>query len=384
MKVSNMHFVLAALVVVLLLAVGALVLRVGPFGPSGVGVNPDQNDQSNPKGSVRLVLLSDSSCAKCVALDGVESALTDQNLVISRTQQLDYQSSEGAVFVSQYTIARVPAVIMIANAAAVPVLSKGFSSRGTLQTGETVFVYDDPPPVFVDVATKKVRGIVDVVVLFDSNCSQCRKPLSQAEVASAGLIVGDFALVDLNSVRGAELVSRYKLTRVPSVVFSSEASLYTAFLEKVALSNPDETDGSFVLRDYPPVYYDLVSKRLVGITHLVLLGASACKSCYDVNIHVQVLQTAFGVMVNTPEYVDAFSAQGKKLASDDNISKVPTMILSGDVNAYAGLLEAWPDLGFVAPDGALVFSEFEAMGGDLNIFDLDQNKMVLITGASAS
>jgi hypothetical protein len=103
-----------------------------------------------------------------------------------------------------------------------------------------------------------------------------------------------------------------------------------------------------------------------------------------VNVHLSVLSVAFGVEPFGIERLDTSTPLGRRFASDHNVHVVPTFVLSGDVNAYPELMRSWSNLGSVASDGALVFSRFDAMGADLNVFDLDQNQVVLVRGGVSS
>jgi hypothetical protein len=238
--------------------------------------------------------------------------------------------------------------------------------------------------VFVETATGKTRGIVDATVIVDSNCTQCRAAPGTDEVSQLGVTVGAYRVVERASEDGKSLIARYLLHRLPAIVFSSEIAVYADVVSAISSRGTVEPDGAFVFREYPPVYLDLDLNRPVGLTRLALLNDSACATCYDVNVHLSVLSVAFGVEPFGIERLDTSTPLGRRFASDHNVHVVPTFVLSGDVNAYPELMRSWSNLGSVASDGALVFSRFDAMGADLNVFDLDQNQVVLVRGGVSS
>ena len=68
----------------------------------------------------------------------------------------------------------------------------------------------------------------------------------------------------------------------------------------------------------------------------------------------------YGVYVKDKETLDI--TQGKSLIDKYKIEKVPTIILTGDVETYISLTQVWKQVGSVETDGTYVFRSVEQMG----------------------
>jgi len=386
LKLGKLEIVLIAAVALVLLVNVALLFNVGSFNLLPPAANNDQNT-GNPAAEtpkLRLLYVVNSDCVDCTPLAGFKSELEAQGFSVTEERSIEFDSSEGLGVVDDFDLNRVPSILLFANQAATDQLSEAIAPVRRLDMGDYVFVVGNVPPVFFDLQENRERGIVDVTVVFDLNCSECRQVPSEEQMAQSGFKLGQYRTLASSSLEGQAVAADYKLQRLPSIIFSRDVELYSEFFAGISNYGSKESDGNFVFRQFPPVYLDLNSGKKVGIVHAIFLGMNACASCYDVNLHTGLLSQVFGLEVATRTYVDVASAEGKKLLADYNVFLVPTILLSGDTNAYPGLLAAWSDFGTVASDGRFVFRNLSAIGSDFNFFDLNSNQMVAGIDAEGS
>ena len=131
-------------------------------------------------------------------------------------------------------------------------------------------------------------------------------------------------------------------------------------------------DGVFVFRELIPPYIEVASGNLRGQFSTTYLTDESCEDCYDVNVHMVALNN-LGLTVGESSTFDVSSDQGKELLDKYSITKVPTIILSGDLSEYQGLQQVWPLVGEVTSDGSYVFTKMEEMG---TYRDLDTGEVV--------
>ena len=88
---------------------------------------------------------------------------------------------------------------------------------------------------------------------------------------------------------------------------------------------------------------------------MTVLTDKSCTTCFEPDtFHKPILQR-MGVFFGHEKRIDIASAEGKSLVTRYKIKEVPTILLSGDVDAYPVLIHAWTTVGDVASDGTYVF-----------------------------
>ncbi len=201
-------------------------------------------------GSVTALVLQDASCAVCQSLDQVLSQLRQLGVLISSERRVELDSQEGERLKRDYSIRRVPALI----------LSKDFSAYGSatekmwLQVGTKTedgsYVLEEPNPPYVDVASGSVQGLVTMTVLSDDSCGACydTEAFNLPILQRFGLVPTETTRVDVGSPEGEELVRTYAVTKVPTILLSSEAARYGSLTQAWKEVGTIEDDGTYVFR----------------------------------------------------------------------------------------------------------------------------------------
>lgn len=170
------------------------------------------------------------------------------------------------------------------------------------------------------------------------------------------------------------LIGENNIKSLPALIVTGET-----FQENIAALwqslGVKPVNGVVVVSGIPP-YYNLGEKKVVGLVQVIRLTDNSCAECYDVENHMQILPR-FGIYVDKSLTYDVSSSNGKDLLKKYNITKVPTIILSKDVDVYPALTQVWNQVGTIESDGSYVFTALEQMG---TYKDLDQNKVINATG----
>ena len=154
---------------------------------------------------------------------------------------------------------------------------------GTRESDGTL-VFRSPYPPYFDLDSKKIIGGVSVTELVDATCTDCYN-VSMHQ----GLLKTKFAMrlteistFDVSSEDGKALISKYKITKVPTIVISNDALAYPNFDQIWEQVGSIESDGSLVFRAVEQItsgsYTDLsVSSGSFGVCIRLFIRINNCR-----------------------------------------------------------------------------------------------------------
>lgn len=216
---------------------------------------------------------------------------------------------------------------------------------------------------------------LELIRIVDSNCKVCFD--TQTMVASLknvqDLTIAKEEAIEYTSDAGVELLKKYALTRVPALLIRGE--LDKAFTKAPALENVGtrNTDGTLLVSNIPPPYIDVASGAVKGTFTMTYLADASCQECYDVASHRRALQ-GLAMTPSEEKILDLTEAEGRALVTKYQITSVPTILLSGDLQEYAQFAQVWPQVGTVEKDGTHVFRAGQQLMGAYK--DLKTGKVV--------
>lgn len=178
-----------------------------------------------------------------------------------------------------------------------------------------------------------------------------------------------------DSGEAKQLIEKYKIGRIPVVLLQGEAKKSAVLSQNWPKLGTIESDGTMVFRNIPPIYLEIGTGKLRGETKAVYVSVPDKNEVFDANVFRQILQTAFGVNPIEEETISHDSPEGKAIVSKYGVEKVPTAIISGDLNAYTGFPETWKQGGSIEPDNSFVFRALDAIRG-VKYLDLNKNEVV--------
>lgn len=172
---------------------------------------------------------------------------------------------------------------------------------------------------------------------------------------------------------GRKMVKKYQIEKLPTVVveFTGEGEMgiedfFNEELGKIV-------DGKFILTSILAPYYNLTSKKIEGLVEVTYLTDSSCTECYDVKKHDLALGN-LGINTANAKIIEVSSDAGKQLIEKYQITKIPTVLVSGELDAYTVFKSTWQDVGMVADDGTHIFTELDLMGDSYK--DLGSGKII--------
>lgn len=307
---------------------------------------------------IELLVITANVCKDCYDINAVIDVIESTGVNITKKKEIDFSSKEAKSFINKYKIEKVPTVILTGELNKSRSLSLKLKNIGEEKQDAFIFTKLEPP--FIETSSGKIRGEISLIYLKKDDCNNCSDlTLFINQLEESGLKFKKQVEVDVTSNEGKNLINKYKIKKVPTIIMDEEAEVYPNIVQSWNQLGSIENDGSFILRQIQPPYYSVEEAKVKGLVAMTVLLDNTCEDCYEPDkFHKPILQR-MGVVFSEENRLDISDAEGKSLIKEYKIEKVPTIILKGDVEEYPVLVNAWKDVGTVESDGTYVFRNVE-------------------------
>jgi len=328
--------------------------------------------------NVKIVKITTPDCADCFDVDSAISSFKKLNIKVEDEKTITLDSPEAQASIKQFSIKKVP-TYLVTGEVIKNNLETFVKNNGDIK--DDAFIFTKLSPVFIDPETKQEKGWVTATVITDSTCSQCVNPKTTVEdFKKAGVKVKYLKEFTWNSLSGQSVINQYKIIKIPTFVFSPEFDLYDTLKSSWSNFGTVEQNKTYVARNLPLPYRDLTKGQIAGLVDIIYLTDSTCVDCYKVqDIQKPILVNGYGVALRSERFVDTASAEGRNLISKYKISKVPTILISPEIDQYTNLKNVWKSVGIIETDGWYVFTEFSQLG-NIIYKDLTNNQVIRPAG----
>ena len=333
----------------------------------------DSKEMARPA-NVSLTKITVLGCADCFNVDEAVAIFKKQNVSVGEEKTLIFNTPEANAIVSQLGVKRLPTYIVTGEASKKSL--EGFvNNNGEIKNN--TFVFTKVTPLFIDSESKKQIGKVTVTYLTDNSCAQCIGSKHTVDAfKKVGVKISEEKEVAWNSVKGQEIINKYKIIKLPTFLLSSDISYYPSVSDIWPKFGTKETDGTYVARQIPLPYRDLEKRKIVGLVDVIYLIDSTCSDCYKAQeVHKDILTKGFGVVVRSERTVDINTPFGKELVNKYKITQVPTVLISPEVSEYVNLKSIWNQIGTVESNDWYVFRQSTKLGGMI-YKDLTSNEII--------
>ena len=235
-------------------------------------VTPIFIDTNNKQevGKVVATILTDPSCAECIDPKLTIDSFKKSGIKIVDQKEIVWNTFEGQKIINQYKITKLPTFILSSDIDFYDNVKSSWTNIGTVEQDKTYIARNLFLP-YRDLEKNQILGLVDLIYLTDSSCSDCYKADTvQKPILKQGYGMGirSERTVDVSSGEGQELISKYKITKVPTILTSPESDQYTNLKNVWKNVGTVEQDGWYVFREMQQlrgvVYKDLTTNQIVG------------------------------------------------------------------------------------------------------------------------
>ncbi len=183
---------------------------------------------------------------------------------------------------------------------------------------------------------------IDLITITASSCGDCFDISAVVEtLKKANVKINSEKTVDASSAEAKQLVTNYKITKLPTIIVTGEVSRQS--VKGFFGAGWQATDKSAVYSGQTPPYTDAAGniKGLVSVTQIV---DRSCEKCGELSNVIDFFKKS-GVKFSSEKKYDYDSNDGRELIKKFGVDRLPAMILSKDVLDYPAVAEVWPQLG---------------------------------------
>ncbi len=320
---------------------------------------------------ISLALITAESCPECSNLQEFIGEIEKSGVNITEKVTLDYSTESTKLLVQKYKIERLPALIIKGEVNDSPKLLSLLEPLATLKDGGYIVPALQPP--YLELPSGTVKGKVTLTYLTKEDCLTCSNLTMLTTLLKEQLQVTKFEEISISSEQGKFLVNNYNITKVPTLIFSKDAFLYPVISSAWNNVGSMEADGTLVMRNVNPPYFDLKEGKARGLVAMTVIKDEGCTQCYNATQNKLILEQ-FGIVFEKVKELDYNLAEAQGLIAKHKITKIPTIVLTGDTDIYPSLAQVWKDVGSVESDGSYVFRKVEVFGQPYR--DLEKKEIV--------
>ncbi len=221
--------------------------------------------ETNELATLHLTTIK-ADCEKCFDMQSVATFIASQKVRILTQKNLSSSDAEAKRLMSENGITTLPALV-ITGKISDPSVSAILERLAAKISGNAAVISGIPP--YYNTETQKTEGLVNVIELTDNSCSECYDPELHMQILPRFITyVNNVTDYDISSDAGKELIQKYNITKVPTILLSPDASVYSSLTGIWNSVGTKESDGWHVFRatEQMGIYKDLANNTVVNAT----------------------------------------------------------------------------------------------------------------------
>ncbi|MEK6948042.1 MAG: hypothetical protein AABX19_02250 [Nanoarchaeota archaeon] len=225
---------------------------------------PNYNIKSDSiVGLVNANIILPSDCNDCFDMSSVIDEFKSNGIKFEIVNKVNEFSAKDLI--SKYKIDSLPALVLSSDASEYSVLKEQWESFGHVAVDGS-YISEGYFPPFKNLTTNMINGLVSLTYLTDNSCKECYDVKTHKKIIDGfNVKVSSETTVDISESNGKELLTRYNITKVPTIIVSSDAKYYKNFIRAFTPVSSKAVDGSFVFVNPEIIgnYKDLKSGEII-------------------------------------------------------------------------------------------------------------------------
>ena len=303
--------------------------------------------------SVEVIKIS--GCDECFNLGGISSSLNKiENLKIKDEKEVDYNSIEGKKLIEKYNIEKIPALIVLSKN-----LVKINLDENLFRKDGKAAIFDKSVP-YINLNTNKINGLVQLKEIQSDNCIDCAS-LSKlkTQFEELGIKVENYEIIKASSDKGKEIIRKNNLDFTSALLISKDIKEYWWIFDQINNSFIEKEDNYLFKIPIAP-YLDLRDGKIKGKVDITFIEDKSCAECFNA-IELKDSLQGLGVYFYSEKHVDISSTEGRNLLEEYNITAIPTIILSKEIQDYDSVKKILEQAGTFEDDNTYVFRKLDAL-----------------------
>lgn len=200
-------------------------------------------------GYVTITRIIDSACTECFNISLIEDQMTTAGIIVKNRETIEASSEKGKQLIEKYNIENIPTMLFNEELLAYEQIQQVWNDFGTQEEDGTLVLRTLNPP-YKNVETGKLEGAVTMTYIVDKTCTNCFETTAYNKLLkdSFSLYVKEEKMVDASTTEGKNLIKKYNITMIPTVILSQDASAYPTLSTAWAQVGTSEADGTYVFR----------------------------------------------------------------------------------------------------------------------------------------
>lgn len=196
---------------------------------------------------LEITSIVDSKCSDCFDLESFIQYFKEADVKITKEEKFEFDSFSGKILINKYAIKKIPTLIITGDLEKNSEVKSLFDEIGEIKNN--VFVLTKVRPVYLNLDDNTYKGKFKVVFITDKSCSDCYDvTLHKNALENLAMKTNDQELVDITDEKGKELVQKYKIDFVPTIILYGELDEYENFQIVWKTVGTKEEDGAYVFR----------------------------------------------------------------------------------------------------------------------------------------
>ncbi len=195
---------------------------------------------------------------------------------------------------------------------------------------------------------------LELIKIAASSCPDCFDIDSVVEnLKKSNINVTSERALDYSSSEAKQLVSQYKIEKLPTVIVLGEVNKSTVtqmWNQDWNVEMKDGTQVSVVYSAINPPYLDIESGTIKGLVNLTYIVDQSCPECADLTQVISFFKQQ-GAKFSEEKTIDYNAQEGKDLISIFGVREVPALIVSKDILDYPAIAQAWNQLNTTEKQG---------------------------------
>lgn len=200
------------------------------------------------KGLVNLIEIQDSSCGDCMPLSNIQNSLKDAGIKIKNYEIINSLSENGKNLIQENDLKFTPSLLISKDIEKYwwifPKIKNAFIEK------ENYYLLNMQLPPYKEISSGKVKGKVDLTYINDKSCSDCFNITElKGSFQGLGIFINSEKYIDVSASDGKEIIAKYNITKVPTIILSKEISDYETLNKQLLQIGTFEKDEVFVFRE---------------------------------------------------------------------------------------------------------------------------------------
>lgn len=196
---------------------------------------------------LEITFINTPDCEDCFSLDPFREYFAENGVDEDNIEEIDYDSFTAKRLLNKLEITQVPTVVVKGNVENYEFMQGLIDSVGEIRN--EYFVVTKLQPPYLDLETDELVGKFELIYLDDGSCTECYDVTLHDEILDRlALNATNKRTVDISSDEGKEMVDKYFITAVPTILLTGELEPYDILNEIWDEVGSIEYDGTYVLR----------------------------------------------------------------------------------------------------------------------------------------